>query len=126
MKPEWCEWQSSRVELQELLPECEKVFHLFLEYFYTGKILITHTNVLPILALADKYIVKVINHLLSIIMNYTRPFGQFQSLLNWGFLRQLENMFLTADVQNVAKFQNHKLAETFEVWQHHTVQKTWL
>ena len=59
MKPEWCEWHESKVELQELLPECEKVFHLFLEYFYTGKILITHTNVMPILALADKYIVKV-------------------------------------------------------------------
>ncbi|XP_008195211.1 BTB/POZ domain-containing protein 17 isoform X1 [Tribolium castaneum] len=63
MKPEWCEWHESKVELQELLPECEKVFHLFLEYFYTGKILITHTNVMPILALADKYIVKGLSRL---------------------------------------------------------------
>ncbi|KAF5286665.1 hypothetical protein FQR65_LT12496 [Abscondita terminalis] len=57
MKPEWCEWHESRIELQEL-PQCESVFHLFLEYFYTGKIIITHTNVMPILALADKYMVK--------------------------------------------------------------------
>ncbi|CAH1373990.1 hypothetical protein MTP99_015357 [Tenebrio molitor] len=63
MKPEWCEWHESKVKLQELLPECEKVFHLFLEYFYTGKILITHTNVMPILALADKYIVKGLSRL---------------------------------------------------------------
>lgn len=63
MKPEWSEWHESRVKLQEL-PECEKVFHHFLEYLYTGKILITHTNVMPILALADKYIVKVLSSLL--------------------------------------------------------------
>lgn len=58
MKPEWSEWHESRIVLQEL-PQCENVFHLFLEYFYTGKIIITHTNVMAILALADKYIVKV-------------------------------------------------------------------
>lgn len=58
MKPEWNECHESRVELQEL-PECERVFGSFLRYIYTGKILITHTNVMPILALADKYIVKV-------------------------------------------------------------------
>ncbi|KAK4881442.1 hypothetical protein RN001_004761 [Aquatica leii] len=57
MKPEWSEWHESRIVLQEL-PQCESVFHLFLEYFYTGKIIITHTNVMPILALADKYMVK--------------------------------------------------------------------
>ncbi|XP_031338421.1 BTB/POZ domain-containing protein 17 isoform X2 [Photinus pyralis] len=57
MKPEWSEWHESKIALQEL-PQCEAVFHLFLEYFYTGKIVITHTNVMPILALADKYMVK--------------------------------------------------------------------
>ncbi|CAH0553089.1 unnamed protein product [Brassicogethes aeneus] len=62
MRPEWTEWHESNVELQEL-PQCEGVFHLFLEYFYTGKILITHTNVMPILALADKYIVKSLSRL---------------------------------------------------------------
>lgn len=58
MKPEWNECHESKVELQEMT-ECERVFGGFLKYFYTGKILITHTNVMPILALADKYIVKV-------------------------------------------------------------------
>lgn len=58
MSPKWSEWHESKVELQEL-PQCEPVFHSFLEYFYTGKIIITHTNVMPVLALADKYIVKV-------------------------------------------------------------------
>lgn len=62
MKPEWTECHKSKVELQEM-PECEKVFGCFLEYLYTGKLVITHTNVMPILALADKYIVKVRKHL---------------------------------------------------------------
>ncbi|XP_023023367.2 transport and Golgi organization 10 isoform X1 [Leptinotarsa decemlineata] len=57
MSPEWTEWHESRVQLQEMTI-CEPYFHMFLEYFYTGKILITHTNVMPILALADKYIVR--------------------------------------------------------------------
>lgn len=60
MRPEWHEWHESKIELQEM-SLCENVFYSFLEYFYTGKILITHTNVMPILALADKYIVKVSN-----------------------------------------------------------------
>lgn len=60
MQPEWNEWYKSKIELQEM-SLCENVFPIFLEYFYTGKILITHTNVMPILALADKYIVKVSN-----------------------------------------------------------------
>lgn len=56
--PKWTESQESRIELQES-SECEKVFGNFLEYLYTGKIFITHTNVMPILTLADKYMVKV-------------------------------------------------------------------
>lgn len=61
MNPEWSECHESRIQLQELA-ECEKVFGSFLKYIYTGKILVTHTNVMPILALADKYIVKVRIH----------------------------------------------------------------
>lgn len=75
MKPEWSEWHQSNVELQEL-PQCEGVFHLFLEYFYTGKIHITHTNVMPILALADKYIVKVML-LVFTNLNYTFVVTEF-------------------------------------------------
>lgn len=58
MKPEWTEWHESRIVLQEP-PQCEEVFGTFLEYLYTGRILVTHTNVMAILTLADKYIVKV-------------------------------------------------------------------
>lgn len=69
MNPEWSEWHESKVVLKEL-PQCEAVFHNFLEYLYTGKIIITHTNVMALLSLADKYIVRV-NHLISIIRNKT-------------------------------------------------------
>lgn len=58
MNSAWSEWRESHIELQEM-PICQNVFYTFLEYFYTGKIVITHTNVMPILALADKYLVKV-------------------------------------------------------------------
>ncbi|XP_030767399.1 BTB/POZ domain-containing protein 17 [Sitophilus oryzae] len=58
----WSEWTESHIELQEL-PICESVFYTFLEYFYTGKIHITHTNVMPILALADKYLVKSLSRI---------------------------------------------------------------
>lgn len=58
MRPEWSEWHESRIQLQEF-SECEHVFDNFLKYMYTGQILITHTNVKPLLVLADKYNVKV-------------------------------------------------------------------
>lgn len=62
MNPEWSEWHESRVVLQEL-PQCVRVFHNFLEYFYTGKIIVTHTNVMALLSLADKYIVRSLTKL---------------------------------------------------------------
>lgn len=62
MNPEWSECHESRIILQEL-PQCERVFHNFLEYFYTGKIIINQTNVMAILSLADKYIVKSLTRL---------------------------------------------------------------
>lgn len=58
MRPEWSEWHESRVELKEPQP-CAVVFPIFLEYFYSGQITLTHENVMPILALSDKYNVKV-------------------------------------------------------------------
>nr|XP_022905501.1 BTB/POZ domain-containing protein 17 isoform X1 [Onthophagus taurus] len=61
-KPEWSECYKTRVILQEL-PQCEVIFGNFLEYFYTGKIIITYNNVMAILALADKYIVKSLSRL---------------------------------------------------------------
>lgn len=58
MKPEWTECGESRVVLQET-PECASVFASFLKYFYTGQIAITDSKIIPLLALADKYNVKV-------------------------------------------------------------------
>ncbi|XP_018319328.1 BTB/POZ domain-containing protein 17 isoform X2 [Agrilus planipennis] len=91
MKPEWTEWRESKIELKEL-PQCENVFHLFLEYLYTGRILITHTNVIAILALADKYIVKSLTRLCLNYMskhiphaaNHNQLFSWLQYALNCG------------------------------------------
>lgn len=58
MRTEWNESNQNQIKLGET-PQCEEVFHLFLKYFYTGELIITHTNVLPLLSLADKYMVKV-------------------------------------------------------------------
>lgn len=83
MKPEWSEWHESRVELQEM-PICETVFHIFLEYFYTGKILITHTNVMPILALADKYMVKGLSRVcVSYMCKHIPHAASHNQLFSW-------------------------------------------
>jgi BTB/POZ domain. len=58
MNPEWSESQESCVVLQET-PACAAIFGDFIQYFYTGQIRINHLRVMPILALADKYNVKV-------------------------------------------------------------------
>lgn len=57
MNPRWNESREQRILLQEA-PECVEVFELFLRYLYTGRLKISHSTVLPILALADKYNVK--------------------------------------------------------------------
>lgn len=58
MNKEWTESKESKVELKES-PACSKIFGNFLRYIYLGQIHINHLVVLPILALADKYNVKV-------------------------------------------------------------------
>ena len=58
MNPRWNESREQRIVLQEAT-ECVEVFELFLRYLYTGRLKVSHTTVLPILALADKYNVKV-------------------------------------------------------------------
>lgn len=60
MNPEWSESQESCVVLQET-PACAAIFGDFIRYFYTGQIRINHLRVMPLLALADKYNVKVGN-----------------------------------------------------------------
>lgn len=92
MNPEWSECHESKVELQELA-ECEKVFGSFLRYIYTGKILITHTNVMPVLALADKYIVKV-------SVTFHRFFSSFMCTLLKNFFPFLSPEFYSENIAN--------------------------
>lgn len=47
-----------RIVLQET-PACEEVFEQFLKFFYAGKIQIRYQNIIPIMMLADKYLVEV-------------------------------------------------------------------
>nr|CAI5859304.1 unnamed protein product [Callosobruchus analis] len=64
--------------------ESTRVFGIFLEYFYTGKILITHTNVMPILALADKYIVKGLSRVcLSYMCKHVPHAASHNQLFSW-------------------------------------------
>lgn len=58
MNPRWNESREQRIVLQEAA-ECVEVFELFLRYLYTGRLKVSHATVLPTLALADKYNVKV-------------------------------------------------------------------
>lgn len=58
LKPEWSESCEKVVVLHEA-EECELQFGTFLQYLYTGCITLSHSTVLPILALADKYDVQV-------------------------------------------------------------------
>jgi len=47
------------VELQDISQSCIDVFPVFLQYFYTGDILLEKNNIMPVLLLAEKYEVKV-------------------------------------------------------------------
>lgn len=58
MNPEWNECRESVIELKEE-PCCVEVFPQFLKYLYVGQIRISLTAVMPMLALADKYNIKV-------------------------------------------------------------------
>ncbi|ERL87020.1 hypothetical protein D910_04422 [Dendroctonus ponderosae] len=81
MNSAWSEWKETHIELQEL-PICESVFYTFLEYFYTGKIHITHTNVMPILALADKYLVKSLTRICIMYMCRHVPHAAYHNQLS--------------------------------------------
>lgn len=58
MNPEWNECRESVIELKEE-PFCAEVFPQFLKYLYVGQIRISLPAVMPMLALADKYNIKV-------------------------------------------------------------------
>lgn len=59
MNPEWNECRESVIELKEE-PLCSEVFPQFLKYLYVGQITISLQTVMPMLALADKYNIRVI------------------------------------------------------------------
>ncbi|XP_014209003.1 BTB/POZ domain-containing protein 17 [Copidosoma floridanum] len=83
MSPQWSESQESRITLQET-PQCAVIFGEFLRYFYTGQIRISHSIVLPIISLADKYNVK---DLISLCLNFMQthiPLAAVQgTLISW-------------------------------------------
>lgn len=47
-----------KVEIIETLPECLEVFPQLLEYFYTGKVRVCSKTALPLLVLADRFLVS--------------------------------------------------------------------
>jgi len=54
MNPSWTESRENRVELKES-SACANCFEDFLRYFYTGKIQLDFTKIIPLVSLADKY-----------------------------------------------------------------------
>lgn len=64
----WPEGRTNKVILRED-PECETVFEIFLRYLYTGKIVLSKVNVMPLLILADKYNVSTLS---ESCLNYMR------------------------------------------------------
>lgn len=64
--PTWPEAYTDKIYLEEE-PQCIVVFEDFLQYLYTGKIQLSHTSVLPVLILADKY---NISDLCTVCMEY--------------------------------------------------------
>ena len=52
--PTWPEAYTDKIYLEEE-PHCGLVFEDFLQYLYTGKVHLSHTSVLPVIILADKY-----------------------------------------------------------------------
>lgn len=58
MNPQWNECRESVIELKEE-PCCLEVFPQFLKYLYVGQIRMSLQTVMPMLALADKYNIKV-------------------------------------------------------------------
>ena len=58
MDPRWTESHQSSIILEED-PACAAVFPEFLYYLYSGQVVLQQNSALPLLALADKYNVKV-------------------------------------------------------------------
>lgn len=83
MNPSWTESKAGRVELGEA-PACANVFEDFLKYFYTGRIRLDYSNVVPLVGLADKYNVTDLLHLSLDYMARNIPTSvQKNQLVSW-------------------------------------------
>lgn len=83
MNTNWSESHKKEINLVEE-PQCQKFFHLFLKYMYTGQLMITHTNVQPILSLADKYMVKSLSRLcLQYMYDHVSHAPSHNQLFSW-------------------------------------------
>ncbi|CAG0894860.1 unnamed protein product [Cyprideis torosa] len=94
--PSWIESREPKVALEED-PICIDVFHDFLQYFYTGTVDLNPGNALPILMLAEKYLVKelmdaVYDYMSSNIVGASR-LGHLTSW--WTYLTLVKNTGLT-------------------------------
>lgn len=72
MNSKWSDSRQEVIELQEA-QQCIEVFPYFLRYFYTGVISLSPTNIIPLLVLADKYNVKVLNTYNRLILSKNIP-----------------------------------------------------
>lgn len=128
MNSNWSESQTNRVVLQET-KACAEIFEKFLRYFYTGQISINESTVMPIITLADKYIVKdlmqvctdyMCNHIAS-SENYVVSWYQYtlglghlahnmvaqacENFIKWNFEAvAVTNDFLNFTTENLCKF----------------------
>ncbi|KAI5727521.1 hypothetical protein M8J77_003304 [Diaphorina citri] len=114
MNSNWSESRTNRVVLQETKP-CAEIFDKFLRYFYTGQISINESTVMPIITLADKYIVKdlmqvctdyMCNHIAS-SENYVVSWYQYTLGLG-----HLAHNLVAQACQNYIKWNFESVAET--------------
>lgn len=123
MNSNWSESRTDRVVLQESKP-CAEIFEKFLRYFYTGQISLNESTVMPILSLADKYLVKdlmqvckdyMCNHIAStkhVISWYQYTLGlghtvaeACRDFIKWNFEAVAEmNDFLNINTETLCKF----------------------
>ncbi|KAF2363238.1 BTB/POZ domain [Trinorchestia longiramus] len=83
LKPEWSE-SCERVVVLHEAEECEQQFGTFLQYLYTGQVVLTHASVLPILALADKYNVEDLRVVCGLYMKqHMVSAAEHNLLLSW-------------------------------------------
>lgn len=83
MDSKWSDAQKYQIPLFEE-PECEVVFHEFLAYMYSGRIVLTNVNVLPVVMLADKYDVSTLSkECLMYMQSHCAAYPQHIKVVSW-------------------------------------------